>query len=167
MGTSQFKGKGEVKKIAIVGSEERYWAPKQRAQVVQQIIKLLGAGQWVNSGKGFDWIRDDIILVSGGCHKGGVDIWAEVVADTLKVPKDIKHPEIFSWEDGEYEDSPVPLDRLPRIGYRDRNKLIAEECDVLYCFDPPNRDWSGGRWTHDYAKRLGKETHLIIVREEE
>lgn len=149
-------------KIAIVGSQEKYWKQNQREKVVKQIKKIL-TSHIVVTGPAHYGETKYPVLISGGCPYGGVDIWAEVIADVLGIPKDIKHPEIRSWEDSEYEDSPVPLSRKPKVGYRDRNITIAKECDVLYCFDPEGRDWSGGQWTYHYANRLGKEVHLIEV----
>lgn len=72
------------------------------------------------------------------------------------------------------------------IGYKSRNIKIAEECDVLYCIvpynwdnfnmQPPYDDYSwcrhckvwkhptnGGCWTLKKAKKLGKETHLVVI----
>ena len=75
-------------------------------------------------------------------------------------------------------------------GFRSRNIQIAEACDVLYCIVPKTFDavktctWTGsqnnkqifcnhckmyghptngGCWTMKYARKLGKETHLIVI----
>jgi hypothetical protein len=158
-----------LKKVAIVGSEEKYWTSEQRTKAVVRIRDCLM--QWsmrpaINS-------MDDLILVSGGCPKGGVDIWAEIVADVLGIGKEIYSPKVYQWEDGDhveyiYKDvtlktkEMVPI-HIPQKGYKTRNIEIAETCDVLYCIDPKGRDWSGGRWTMEYAKKLGKETHLVEI----
>lgn len=39
-------------------------------------------------------------LISGRCHLGGVDIWAEEIADERKILKDIKVPPTLSWAKG-------------------------------------------------------------------
>ena len=87
------------------------------------------------------------ILISGGCPKGGVDIWAEEVADELKIPKRIFKPSSLDWE-----------------GYKTRNIKIAKVCDVLYCIDPKWRNGkTGGKWTLNKAKELGKDTYLVEI----
>lgn len=106
-------------------------------------------------------------LVSGGCHLGGIDIWAEEIADQLKVPKIIHLPSSLRW-------SP---------GYKERNLLIAKSSHALYCiavaklpisykgmrFDTCyhcRRDdhvKGGGCWTMKHAKAQGKRTHLFIL----
>ena len=149
-------------KIAIVGSEEKYWTPEQREKVVRRIKKILYQPYVIMGDKGFhETMIKPVTLISGGCPKGGVDIWAEIVADILGIPKDIKNPEINQWRDSMTID--VNDDEIKLMGYKSRNILIAEECDVLYCFDPAYRDWSGGRWTMKHAEKLGKEIHLELI----
>lgn len=152
-------------KVAIVGSEEKYWTPAQRTKVVKEIKKIfLDIGGYneftVYVGDKFDPTK--LILVSGGCPKGGVDIWAEIVADVLGVEKEIYLPEVNQWPDGVEIVYETPRGNLEKTlkGYMSRNMEIAKACDVLYCIDPKSRR-SGGRWTMDYAKKLGKEVHLI------
>ena len=81
-----------------------------------------------------------IQLVSEGCPKGGVDIWAETVADVLGIEKDIKYPEVGQWDDLEEYKPEVDLSKAPLLespmvhtrkkGYKSRNIEIAEICDV-------------------------------------
>jgi hypothetical protein len=118
-------------KIGIVGSEEKYWTEKQREQVKQTINMILG---------------EDDVLISGGCHKGGVDIWAEEVADKKGLNKIIFLPEKLTW-----------------YWYKKRNMRIAEESDVLVDIEPGDRK-SGGYWTLNYAKSIGKVTNHIKIR---
>jgi len=133
-------------RIAIVGSEEKYWTPEQRKNVVQRIAYILRFNMEYGQD---DYMTDSITLVSGGCPKGGVDIWAEIVADSMGVPKKIYNPDCNRWKD--LDDGGLTL-----TGYKSRNIEIAANCDVLYCFDPVDRDWSGGMWTMNHAKKLGK-----------
>ena len=66
------------------------------------------------------------------------------------------------------------------VGYKSRNQMIARDCDVLFCIVPVGIGTStnpaycyhckehghfknGGCWTMNYAKKLGKETHLVII----
>jgi hypothetical protein len=128
-----------------------------------------------------------ITLVSGHCPKGGVDIWAEEIAKELGCynPDYIFTPEVNQWEDSHWMWNP---DRPPEtsIGYKSRNIKIAKACDILYCIVPYKWDdftkqppydsttwckhckvWkhpsNGGCWTMQYAKKLGKETHLVVI----
>jgi len=123
-------------RVAIVGSEERKWKPEQKrkAKAFIRLILLYYAD-----------LGYDVVLVSGRCPKGGVDVWAEQIADELGVEKLIFPPKKHGW-----------------YWYRKRNILIARHCDVLYDIEPKGKR-SGGTWTLKYAERLGKEVHLIEI----
>jgi len=135
-------------RIAIVGSNEKHWTPETRTLACKEIKKILINDDYL------DYVNNnpyDVIyptLISGGCPKGGVDIWAEIIADFIGLEKRIYYPTNEQWEPN---------------GYKERNEMIAHECDVLYCIDPKERDWSGGRYTMKRAEFYGKETHLILV----
>lgn len=135
-------------RIAIVGSNEKHWTPETRTLACKEIKKILINDDYL------DYVNNnpyDVIyptLISGGCPKGGVDIWAEIIADFIGLEKRIYYPTNEQWEPN---------------GYKERNERIAHECDVLYCIDPKERDWSGGRYTMKRAEFYGKETHLILV----
>lgn len=135
-------------RIAIVGSEEKYWTPETRELACAEIKKILINDDHLDyvNGNPYDAIYPT--LISGGCPKGGVDIWAEIIADFIGLKKEIYYPENNQWEPN---------------GYKERNEKIAHECDILFCIDPADRDWSGGRYTMKRAEFYGKETHLIIV----
>jgi len=136
-------------RIAIVGSEGKYWDYNSRTKAVRKIREIF----YKHVPMDFNhMLFNELTLVSGGCPKGGVDIFAECVADTLLMRKLIFEPDHNSWEG-----------KKGKRGYKQRNIQIAEECDILYCIDPKERDWSGGRWTMNYAEKLGKETHLILL----
>jgi len=48
-------------RVAIVGSEGKYWTPNQRTKVVKEITKILRSyGEWINSGYGEEWIQEQI-----------------------------------------------------------------------------------------------------------
>lgn len=112
--------------------------------------------------------RPDVtLMVSGGCHLGGADIYAEQEAERLGVPTRIHKPRRLSWDQG----------------YKPRNILIAHDADVVHnlvvdvlpdAYDGMRFDYcyhcqttqhvkSGGCWTAKHAKHLGKpaEWHLI------
>ena len=138
-------------RIAIVGSEDKHWTPKTRELACKEIKKIL-----INDDH-LDYVNNnpyDVIyptLISGGCPRGGVDIWAEIIADFIGLEKEIYYPKNNRWEPD---------------GYKERNDRIAHECDILFCIDPKERKWSGGRWSMDRADFYGKETHLILIEEE-
>ena len=120
-----------MEKIAIVGAEKNYWNEKQESLIKRIISRIL--------------IKDSI-LISGGCPRGGVDIWAEQIADKNGIEKIIHEPKINIWEE-----------------FKSRNKKIAEDCDILFDIEPDGREHSGGMWTLNFAKRLGKEVVKIVI----
>jgi len=139
-------------RIAIVGSEAKHWTPRTRMLACKKIKEILINDDYVDYHNNNP---DDVIyptFISGGCPKGGIDLWAEIISDFIGLGKQIYYPENNQWEPN---------------GYKERNERIAQECDVLYCIDPKGREWSGGRYTMKRAEFYGKETHLIIVEEEQ
>ena len=170
--------------------------------------------QWITSSA--EYLKT-ITLVSGHCPKGGVDIWAEEIADVLGIKKEIYPAEVNQWNDKviidpkSYDEHIITgafhvIARMKKLkGFRSRNIQIAEACDVLYCIvprtlpQPSGNDFSeklykllrptfkdaqkerikgqafckhcnqfghptnGGCWTMKYAKKLGKETHLVVI----
>lgn len=134
--------------IAIVGSEASHWTPETRTKACAKIKEILIDDTY------YEFSRDDPgditypTLISGGCPKGGIDIWAEIIADFIGLEKRIYYPVNHLWEPD---------------GYKARNERIAMACDVLFCIDPVQRSWSGGRHTMSRAEFYGKETHLISV----
>lgn len=143
-------------RIAICGSQGCHWTPAQRTKVIQKIKDILTHDDYMDfvNNNPYDPIYPT--LISGGCgalgedekfkFDPGVDGWAEMVADFIGLEKDIKYPDNFS-----------------RDAFRKRNREIAQDCDVLYCIDPAWRTWSGGIWTLNMAKRMGKEVHLVLI----
>ncbi len=170
-------------KIAIVGSEGKFWTPVGRTKAVLKIKEILIHDDYLDVSP-FD--PGDVTyptLVSGGCgatgeddkqkFDGGIDVWAEIVADFIGLEKDIKYAEIFEWNS-----------RDGKKGFKARNMLIAYDCDVLYCIEPKvhitsfghamsrkvmkteDNIWfrrSGGMWTLEYAEKLGREVHLVVI----
>ena len=114
--------------------------------------------------------------MSGGCHKGGVDIWSEMIADAIGIPKEIYLPDVHQWEDDKEPMIPRWGMFIIKKGYKSRNMEIGDNCDVLYCFEPVSDGkrtilgdnglkgrWSGGCWTYNYAKKQGKEVHMEVI----
>jgi len=111
------------------------------------------------------------VLVSGGCHLGGVDIWAEEWADKIanKIGENkiIHYPKIRRWNGG----------------YKERNLKIANDADVVYVivvseYPPEYKGMrfkecyhchstshikSGACWTGWKADAQGKEVIWFII----
>jgi len=141
-----------MKYIGIVGHEEKKFTADTKEIAVALIRTLLSEGD---------------ILVSGGCHLGGIDIWAEEVADEMGIEKLIFYPQNKKWIGG----------------YKERNMQIAQKSDILhnivvaeyppayvgmtfdYCYHCHARDHikSGGCWTLKRAKLLGKSVKQHII----
>lgn len=120
-------------------------------------------------------LRPGDVLVSGGCHLGGVDIWAEEEADAMGLDKNIHLPETLRWS----------------TGYRPRNMRIVRDCTEAHCIAaaayPPDyaavrygelngrvhcyhcphapvaHVKSGGCWTLKCAMRFGKPVRWHVV----
>lgn len=140
------------RKIGIVGSEGAKFTPQTEYKAKGIIKGLLSS---------YDTV------VSGGCHLGGIDIWAEEIADLFDLPKSIYVPRALSWS----------------YGYKPRNLAIARESDIVYCITikelPPNYQGmrfdycyhcgtnehvkSGGCWTVKQARLMGKPGEVIVI----
>ena len=143
--------------IGIVGAGADKFTPETEAQAKAKILELLSA--------------DGSILVSGHAPVGGIDIWAEEIADRLGIEKRIFAPAIHQWNPpGGY-------------GFKARNLDIAKASDVVYnivareyppgyrgmrfnlCYHCKKTDHlkSGGCWTAIQAKRLWRQAYWIII----
>lgn len=135
-----------MKRVAIVGHEGKKFTPETEAKA-REIIRglLVGAD----------------IVVSGGCHLGGVDIFAAEEGRAMGLVVREYLPERRSWEGG----------------YKERNLAIAGDCDEAHCIvvaelpptykgmtfagcyhchkNRPPHVKSGGCWTVVRAERLG------------
>ena len=148
--------------IGIVGSESKKFTPETEKLARETILTRLK--YWMD--------EHEVTVVSGHCHLGGVDIYAEEAADALGLPKEIYPPKTYSWE----------------TGYKVRNLQIAKKSDIVYCitvkelpesyvgmrfnycYHCRNAGWgstnhvkSGGCYTMHQAIKLGKEGKLIIL----
>ena len=106
-------------------------------------------------------------VVSGGCHLGGIDIWAEQIAGALGLDAIIHKPAKLNWSQG----------------YAPRNRRIARDSDEIHCITleelPESYKGmrfpfcyhcgtnkhvkSGGCWTMKQAAKLGKSTFLHVL----
>jgi len=188
-------------KIAIVGPEESKWKLLTRLTLLQVKNRVMAEIYAIFRKYAVKTIRDyseyygeetydfsNIILISGRCPKGGVDIWAEQLADELSIKKEIFAPEVNQWNDKVLSD--LHGGEFVAYGYKSRNTKIAKTCDVLYCIVPKTFDatkfgtipygmrnkttfcnycdtfehpTNGGCWTMKFTKKLGKETHLVVI----
>lgn len=112
------------------------------------------------------------VMVSGHSPVGGIDIWAEEEAEAMgTIALDLKIPEIQQWNpEGGY-------------GYKARNLDIAGDSDVVHviladvypedyngmrfalCYHCKSTDHvkSGGCWTGNQAKKMGRATAWHII----
>lgn len=139
-------------KVGIVGSEAAKFTPSTES-MARAIIRGL--------------INGCDLVISGHCHLGGIDIWAVEEAEKLGIPTLEFPPAIHKWNGG----------------YMQRNLQIARTSDVLVCIavkelpehfngrrftfcyhcKEEGHVKSGGCWTMKEAKKLGKETFLVVV----
>jgi hypothetical protein len=106
-------------------------------------------------------------VVSGGCHLGGIDIWAAEIAREIPGMKVTEFlPESRNW-----------------IHYKKRNLQIADRSEIVYCITVKNfpKEYagmkfpycyhcktddhikSGGCWTVKQAEKKGKPGQIIVV----
>lgn len=177
-----------VIKIGFVGPQESTWIllgalRNSKVEVQAQVYRILKShakvtrtydhGSYIEE---YDY--SDIVFVSGHCPKGGVDVWAEEIADQLGIKKEIYFAEVNQWEDKGFVASNnwVGEQDIELKGYRSRNIEIAVACTILYCIVPrltgryscvhcgrDNHPTNGGCWTRKYANKIGKETHLVLI----
>lgn len=134
--------------LGIVGHEAAKFTDATKAVAQDYIRNLIASGPCV--------------VVSGHCHLGGVDIWAEEAASALGVEAKIFPPKNQAWS----------------TGYKPRNIQIARASDRLvsivvtkfpkaytgprfpYCYHcgTDSHIKSGACWTRKYAASIGKYT---------
>lgn len=145
--------------IGIVGSEAAKFTPETEAKARKIIVDLI-----------VDWSNETgelVTVVSGGCHLGGVDVYAREEADAANVGLVEFFPKTRKWEGG----------------YKQRNLEIAKLSDRVYCITVRkipdsyhgmrfskcyhcNTDQhvkSGGCWTVKQAIKMGKPGEIIVV----
>lgn len=99
--------------VGIVGHEAAKFTPETEAQA-REIIRFLLS-------------PPDAVLVSGHCHLGGIDIWAEEEAQALGRARLIHAPEILTWNDRQ-DSTGIRL-----AGFKTRNLAIANTSDIVHC----------------------------------
>ena len=139
-------------KVGIVGHAADKLTPATEAKARELIRRLLSGAT---------------VMVSGHCHLGGIDIWAEEEARALGIALDIKPPKRLSWSGG----------------YKERNLEIVAAADCVHCIVvdklPPGYTGmrfeycyhcktdshvkSGGCWTALQAIRVGKSGDVHVI----
>jgi hypothetical protein len=143
--------------IGFVGSSESHWTNNSRIKAIQKISELLT--QCI-----IQYGKENIVFVSGRSKKGGIDVWAEIIANSLGLETKIYPAEVEKWDDvTEMIADPYPSPMKRFKGYRSRNMDIAKTSDILFCIDPKGREGGGGQWTMDYARKINKEVHHIVI----
>jgi hypothetical protein len=140
--------------IAIVGHEAAKFTPTGEKTARALIRTLLQPGD---------------TLVSGACHLGGIDVWAEEEALRLGLATLIFPPKSRSWT----------------WGYKPRNMQIARHADFVACLvvcrlpdgyqgmrfpscyhcHTTEHVKSGGCWTRKYAASLGVPGETYIIKQ--
>lgn len=142
--------------IGIVGSEAAKFTARTEAKARSAMRQVIASNKAT-------------LVVSGGCHLGGIDIWAIEIAESLGIEPKVYYPKRRSWEGG----------------YKQRNMLIARAADLLVCVTvkmlpegyygmrfnscyhcgtpPEHHVKSGGCWTMKFAAGLDKQTQLIVI----
>lgn len=155
-------------RVGIVGHEEvkfSAWARTQARDIIRGIIADAGRGA---------------VVVSGHCHLGGVDMWAEEIGRELGASLDIKAPAVLRWEARSGEP--------PFYGFKARNLDIARDSDIVhvvavreyapgytgrrepFCYHcaragrtSTDHKKGGGCWTAIEAMRMGKRAEWHVV----
>lgn len=107
---------------------------------MKYIVAVIGSRDWSDKKTVNTFLDNNISkisrIVSGGAK--GPDSYGEKWANKNKIDTSIHHP---------------PKNRKRPFHYR--NRLIAEECEILIAFQLGKS--SGTQYTIDYAKSLGKK----------
>jgi len=139
----------------IVGSEAAKFTPEAEASARYKIVGLLRPGD---------------VVVSGCCPRGGVDDWAEEIALELRLPFVGYRPLTHDWEGFKarniqiaeaYEQGVCITPRELALDYRGRRVKGCYHC--RRDDQPDDHVVSGGCWTLQYGRRLGKPGRVIIV----
>lgn len=122
-------------KIGIVGSEAAKFTKKGEQQAKAAILDILK----------YLVPHSEDAVVSGHCHLGGIDIWAEELADTLGYGKLIFPPRKLNWSEG----------------YKPRNIQIAVNSDIVDCIsvDKLPEGYKGMRFDGCYHCLRGGSTY--------
>ena len=146
--------------IGFVGAEARKFTSKGERRAKDLIAMLVEQS-----------LSNSLNIISGGSPLGGIDAWAEELADLWDIKKLIFKPETNQWNP------------LGGYGFKKRNGDIAKTSDILHIIVvneyPPEYNGmrfdncyhcgstthkkSGGCWTGKLAQKLGKKVFWHII----
>ena len=86
------------------------------------------------------------LVISGGAE--GVDTWTKEIAENMGFSVREWLPRNRRWQPD---------------GFKDRNILIARDCDELVAIRDKQSKTYGSGWTADYTERLGKPVQRILL----
>ena len=123
-------------RIGIIGHAADKFTPETEKEAKQIIKSLLEDAK----------SKGETILISGHCHLGGVDIFAEEEAIRQNIPMELKIPKTLSWG--------------AKYGFRARNIDIAKCSDTLHIIAVAKYrdDYRGSRFKTCYHCKNGKGT---------
>jgi hypothetical protein len=149
--------------VGIVGSEGQKFTSvgQMRARVLIERIILGHVRQ-----------AGEVVVSSGACHLGGIDIWAEEAGKQFDCydPAYIFPPRERSWEYG-YKPRNIQIATASHIVYCLSVNQLPEEYTGMrfkFCYHCPKGERvhikSGGCWTTKYARGLGKKGVLRVIK---
>ena len=125
-------------RLAVVGSAARCFTPRTAVLARQRISLAI-------------WRLRPEVIISGGCPKGGVDVWARDIAGVYG----------YTITRGDFVEHLPAHQRWAPDGYQARNALIAADCSHLLRVAARASRTYGSGWTADQAQRRGR----LVVRE--
>jgi hypothetical protein len=160
-------------KLGIVGAEKAKFTDRmeqEARQLIRGLLRKFAAKYPCRQDWGtYSQQGPTHALVSGGCHLGGIDIWA------------VEEARALGWRIVEH----LPRKRMWSDGYKERNEKIAQDSDELHvivvdgyheryvgdrhpsCYHchTTSHVKSGACWTAKVARKLGVPVywHLIQV----
>ena len=126
-------------------------------------IAIIGSRSWNNHDIFYKQVTNDLIdnkptvIISGGAI--GVDTMAEQYAREHNIPIQIIRPDYKNIE----MNQKYGKDKWGKIAPLERNKIIANECDMMIAFILDNS--SGTMFTIKEAQKLGKKVIMHLVQD--
>jgi hypothetical protein len=133
--------------VAIVGSATM--TPEQAVQAERLVTMIVTSHRYLAvANKDTDHPFRSIAIISGDSPKGGVDLYARERAEGLNL---------------EFKGYPPRNNRWEPEGYKERNLLIAQRCQVLYRVAVQDSKTYGSGWTADQAAAFGKPVFRFYI----
>jgi len=152
-------------KIGIVGHEAKKFTPHTEAMAKELITQLLMK----------DWLPLRMTeMISGHCHLGGIDIWAEEIAQSMGMPMTIFPPKNQNWSTG-YKPRNIQIAETAHIIHNivvarypenyDGMRFVDAKTGLPYCYHckTDTHVKSGGCWTARYAQDLNKTAYWHVL----